>query len=155
VEAALKTALLATGKPGVLAFRGGYHGLGYGTLNTTHRLHFRGPFRTQLAEFGCFLDFPESASASVRAAKRVDAWLRRRPIGAVLIEPVQARGGIRVAPPEFMRMLRQLCDERGVLLIVDEIYTGFGRTGAWFACEHSGIIPDLLCLGKAMTGGFP
>jgi 4-aminobutyrate aminotransferase-like enzyme len=80
---------------------------------------------------------------------------RRHPIGAVLVEPMQARGGIRIPPPGFLRVLRRLCDDHGALLIVDEIYTGFGRTGRWFACEHSGVIPDLICLGKALTGGFP
>ena len=80
---------------------------------------------------------------------------RREKIGAILVEPVQARGGINVPPPEFLPLLRKLCDESGALLIADEIYTGFGRTGKWFACEHSGVTPDLICLGKALTGGFP
>jgi 4-aminobutyrate aminotransferase-like enzyme len=68
---------------------------------------------------------------------------------------MQARGGINIPPPEFLPLLRKLCDKHGALLIFDEIYTGFGRTGKWFACEHSGVIPDLICLGKALTGGFP
>jgi 4-aminobutyrate aminotransferase-like enzyme len=76
-------------------------------------------------------------------------------VGAILVEPVQARGGINVPPPEFLPMLRRLCDEHKALLILDEIYTGFGRTGKWFACEHSGVVPDIICLGKALTGGFP
>ena len=71
------------------------------------------------------------------------------------MEPVQARGGINIPPPEFLPLLRRLCNEHEALLILDEIYTGFGRTGKWFACEHSGVIPDLICLGKALTGGFP
>jgi 4-aminobutyrate aminotransferase-like enzyme len=80
---------------------------------------------------------------------------RRHVIGAILVEPVQARGGINIPPLEFLSLLRQVCDEEGALLILDEIYTGFGRTGAWFACEHSAVVPDLICLGKALTGGFP
>jgi 4-aminobutyrate aminotransferase-like enzyme len=76
-------------------------------------------------------------------------------IGAVVVEPMQARGGICIPPPWFLPCLREWADQRGVLLILDEIYTGFGRTGAWFACEHSGVIPDIICLGKALTGGFP
>jgi 4-aminobutyrate aminotransferase-like enzyme len=80
---------------------------------------------------------------------------RREKIGAILVEPIQARGGINLPPPEFLPLLRKLCDEHDALLILDEIYTGFGRTGKWFACEHSGVIPDLICLGKALTGGFP
>ena len=75
--------------------------------------------------------------------------------GAILVEPVQARGGINVPPREFLPMLRKICDELGALLILDEIYIGFGRTGKWFACEHPDVVPDLICLGKALTGGFP
>ena len=161
VEAALKTALLATGKPGVIAFEQAYHGLGYGALNATHRSHFRAPFRDHLREFGTFVPFPDSVAegsnsgALGRIEKAIRQQLRTRPIGAVLVEPIQARGGIRVPPKEFLPLLRQLCDEHGVLLILDEIYTGFGRTGRWFACEQSKVIPDLICLGKALTGGFP
>jgi 4-aminobutyrate aminotransferase-like enzyme len=86
---------------------------------------------------------------------RIRQLFRREKIGAILVEPIQARGGINVPPPEFLPLLRKLCDEHGALLILDEIYTGFGRTGKWFACEHSGVVPDLICLGKALTGGFP
>jgi 4-aminobutyrate aminotransferase-like enzyme len=87
--------------------------------------------------------------------KSIRGLFRKRSIGAILVEPVQARGGIRIPPPEFLPLLRDLCDEFGALLILDEIYTGFGRTGKWFACEHTPIVPDLICLGKALTGGFP
>jgi 4-aminobutyrate aminotransferase-like enzyme len=87
--------------------------------------------------------------------KHLRQIFRREKIGAVLVEPVQARGGIHIPPPEFLPLLRKLCDQHGALLILDEIYTGFGRTGKWFACEHSGVVPDLICLGKALTGGFP
>jgi 4-aminobutyrate aminotransferase-like enzyme len=180
VEAALKTAVLATGKRGIIAFQGAYHGLGYGTLNATHRDHFRGPFRSQLREFGHFVPFPGGAQASslcsgrsngrqrntganaLEARSSLDAvetcirgLCRRERIGAVLVEPIQARGGIHLPPPEFLPLLRRLCDECGALLILDEIYTGFGRTGKWFACEHSRVVPDVICLGKALTGGFP
>jgi len=155
VEAALKTAMLATGKPDLLVFEGAYHGLGYGTLNATHREFFRGPFRRQLGEFGHFVPFPTQAKDLEPLADRMRRLFRRHPVGAVLAEPVQARGGIRVPPPGFLPMLRRVCDDHGALLILDEIYTGLGRTGRWFACEHTGIVPDLLCLGKALTGGFP
>jgi len=158
VEAALKTARLATGKPGVLAFRGGYHGVGYGALNATERSHFRESFRDQLREFGRFVDFPE-ADGDGQGQKKLEAALEAAAapgdIGAVIVEPMQARGGIRIPPTWFLPRLRQWADQRGILLIFDEIYTGFGRTGAWFACEHSEVIPDLICLGKALTGGFP
>jgi 4-aminobutyrate aminotransferase-like enzyme len=76
-------------------------------------------------------------------------------IGAILAEPIQVRGGINSPGAEFLPMLRRVCDEFGALLILDEIFTGFGRTGRWFACEWSETIPDIICLGKALTGGFP
>ncbi len=179
VESAFKTALLATGKRGVIAFEGAYHGLGYGALNATHRDFFRSPFHSQLREFGHFVSFPAAADArrltsnskpETRNPKRNDApphvscneverrirrIFRRKRIGAILVEPVQGRGGIQVPPVEFLPLLRKICDELGALLILDEIFTGFGRTGKWFACEHTGVVPDLICLGKALTGGFP
>jgi 4-aminobutyrate aminotransferase-like enzyme len=155
VEAALKTALLATGKPGIIAFTGAYHGLGYGTLNATHRDHFRGPFRSQLREFGKFVPFPVTEAGTEKVVKQIESLFRKNRIGAVLVEPIQVRGGVNVPPSRFLPVLRQICDQRKALLILDEIYTGFGRTGKWFACEHSGAVPDIICLGKALTGGFP
>ena len=155
VEAALKTAMLATGKPRVLAFAGAYHGLGYGALNVTHRAHFRSPFRRQLRDFADFVPFPTQPDALAGILRQVERRLKAGRIGAILTEPVQARGGIHVPPPGFLAGLRRLCDRHGALLILDEIYTGFGRTGRWFACEREGVIPDLICLGKALTGGFP
>ncbi len=155
VESALKTSLLATGKRGVIAFEGGYHGLGYGALNTTHREHFRSPFRSQLGKFGHFAKFPLQSADMPALEASLRNHFRRQTIGAILVEPIQARGGINVPPLEFLPLLRKLCNEYGALLILDEIYTGFGRTGKWFACEHSGVVPELICLGKALTGGFP
>ena len=155
VEAALKTAMLATSKPGVIAFEGGYHGLGYGALNATHREHFRAPFRGQLAGFAEFVGFPATPRQLKKTAAEIRDLLHYKEIGAVLVEPVQVRGGINVPPRNFLTVLRRLCDEYDALLILDEVYTGFGRTGKWFACEHSGAVPDLICLGKALTGGFP
>jgi 4-aminobutyrate aminotransferase-like enzyme len=179
VEAALKTVMLATGKRGVIAFEGAYHGLGYGALNTTHRDFFRGPFRSQLRQFGHFVPFPVAAGVARlhfpnpkseilntkrseppyvgchELENRIRHLFQREKIGAILVEPIQARGGINVPPPGFLQLLRRFCDEYGALLILDEIYTGLGRTGKWFACEHSGVVPDIICLGKALTGGFP
>jgi 4-aminobutyrate aminotransferase-like enzyme len=155
VESALKTARLATGRKGIIAFKGAYHGLGYGALNATHREHFRGPFRDQLGAFGHFVPFPTREENLPKLEQALHTRLQRHPVGAILAEPVQARGGINVPPAGFLPLLRRLCDAHGALLILDEIYTGFGRTGAWFACEHSGVVPDLVCLGKALTGGFP
>lgn len=162
VEAALKTARLATGRPGVIAFRGGYHGVGYGALNATERGHFRDPFRDQLREFGRFVgypggdpDDPETPRTEDAMERALDAVAASGDVGAVVVEPMQARGGIRIPPGWFLPCLRRWADRRGALLILDEIYTGFGRTGAWFACEHTRVVPDLVCLGKALTGGFP
>jgi 4-aminobutyrate aminotransferase-like enzyme len=160
VEAALKTARLATGKSEIIAFENAYHGLGYGALNATHRALFRAPFENQLRAFGHFVPFPAQTRGQDHAIlDRLEVSMRkifrRNPIGAVLAEPVQARAGIILPPKGFLPLLRNLCREFGALLILDEIYTGFGRTGSWFACEHAGVCPDLICLGKALTGGFP
>ena len=155
VEAALKTAMLTAGKYGVIAFTGGYHGLGYGTLNTTHREFFKKAFRLQLREFGHFVQFPTRPADLPVVETLVRRLFQRGWVGAILVEPIQGRGGINVPPPGFLPLLRKLCDEHKALLILDEIYTGFGRTGKWFACEHSNVVPDIICLGKALTGGFP
>ncbi|HUS35314.1 MAG TPA: aspartate aminotransferase family protein, partial [Verrucomicrobiae bacterium] len=152
VEAALKTALLATGTSGVITFTGAYHGLGYGALNATHRQYFRGPFKSQLRQFGKPVQWPMDLNQTESEIKKLAATKK---FGAILVEPIQARGGTNVPPAGFLKVLRQLCNRFGLLLILDEIYTGFGRTGAWFACEHEEVVPDLICLGKALSGGFP
>jgi len=156
VEAALKTALLHSGKPGVIAFQGAYHGLGYGALAVAGTPYFREPFRAQLAEFAALLPFPKGSSGDLeKLAAEIERTIAAREIGAILVEPIQGRGGEIVPPPDFLRMLRAICDTHKILLILDEIYTGFNRTGALFACEHSGVVPDVICLGKGLTSGFP
>ena len=77
------------------------------------------------------------------------------PIGAVLVEPIQGRGGERIPPEGFLRRAARALRREGWLLVADEIYTGFGRTGRWFACEHEGVVPDLLCVGKGLASGMP
>lgn len=171
VEAALKTAWLATGKREVLAFSGSYHGLGYGALTVTGRHLFRDPFSAQLADFATFLPFPDCRHCPFGAIprephdclpdcmntflRRVERLLAQGTIGAILVEPVQGRGG-EIAPPDwFLPLLRSLADQFGILLIFDEIYTGFYRTGRRFACDEWDVQPDLICLGKALTSGFP
>ena len=149
VETALETALLATGRAGVVAFEGGYHGLALGALDATHRADFRAPFAARLPGATAFARFGDAPDVD-RAARACT-----QPVGAVIVEPIQARGGERVPPEGFLRALRALCDERGWLLIADEVYTGFGRTGAWFACEHEGVVPDLLCVAKGLASGMP
>jgi 4-aminobutyrate aminotransferase-like enzyme len=161
VEAALKTALLRTGRPGVLAFIGAYHGLTYGALATTWRPDFRRPFLAQLFPGVRFAPFPDAdladgthaieSVAQILEEAEAGAW----PVGAILAEPLQGRGGLIVPAAEFLPGLRRLCDGRQRLLILDEVYTGFGRTGRWFACEHWNVVPDVIVVGKALGGGVP
>jgi len=159
VEAALKTARLATGRPGVLAFTGAYHGLTYGALALTDRAHFRAPFADQLNPHVVRAPFPAGPAADAdEALAAVDAVLGGpggERVGAAIVEPIQGRGGIVEPPPGFLSGLAERCRARGILLIFDEIYTGCGRTGDWFALEHEGVVPDLLCLGKSMSGALP
>ena len=148
IEAALKTARLATGKRGILAFEGGYHGLSYGALDATARSDFRLPFSDQLGGFTRHLPYGCDIA-------EIDAVLAQGMVGAALFEPIQGRGGIRVPPAGWLHALAESCRRTGVLLIADEIFTGWGRTGDWFACENEGIVPDIMCIGKAMGGGLP
>lgn len=144
VEAALKTARLATGRDGVLSFAGGYHGLSYGGLTVTafNAEEFRAPFAGQLGGHSQVAPYGgELPSLSG--------------IGAVVVEPLQGRGGMREAPWAWLVALREACDRDGAMLVFDEIYSGFGRAGRTFAFERSGVRPDLLCVGKALAGGFP
>lgn len=154
VEAALKTAVLATGRSGILSFNGGYHGLGYGALLGQGIGWFSEPFVGQLAKVTRRLAFP-SMEVELEIF-REELWkIDGSEIGAVLVEPIQGRGGIVVPPDGFLTELRKWCDAVGAILIFDEIYTGFWRTGKLFACEWEGVFPDLICLGKALAGGFP
>lgn len=158
VEMALKLAARATGRPGVLAFEGGYHGQSYGALAVTHDPLLRAPFLAQLFPGVRFVPFPSGDADPAAALARVEAGLDGpapggHPIGAVIVEPIQGRGGNVVPPRGFLAGLREICDRRGALLIADEIMTGFGRTGRWFAVEDEGVAPDLLCVGKGLGGG--
>jgi 4-aminobutyrate aminotransferase-like enzyme len=167
VEAALKTARLASGRPGVLCFKGAYHGLTYGALAVTDGRLFREPFEDQLGVPIARVPFPdpfrpppelEGQSELGRAAVELAAQELDRGcdnIGAVIVEPIQGRSGVVIPPTGFLTGLRELCDRRGLVLIFDEIYTGFGRTGCWFACEHEAVVPDLMCVGKALSGALP
>lgn len=174
VESALKTAAIHTGKPGVIGFWGGYHGLGYGALGVSaYRENFRRPFLAQINPAVRHIPFPDSYrppfglafnTPPEQVGAAVLAYLEdmlsgpataSESIGAIIIEPIQGRGGEIEPPPGFLQGLRELCDRFELVLIFDEIYTGFGRTGTMFACEAEDVIPDILCVGKAMGGGFP
>jgi 4-aminobutyrate aminotransferase-like enzyme len=152
VEAALKTAQLATGKPGVLAFAGAYHGLSYGALPLASAAHFRAPFAAQLGPHVRRAPFVGPTSAEFGG---IEAIMASGEIGAVIVEPIQGRGGVRPAPAGLLPALADLARRHGALLIADEIFTGLGRTGRWFAVEWEGVVPDLLLVGKALGGGLP
>jgi 4-aminobutyrate aminotransferase/(S)-3-amino-2-methylpropionate transaminase len=163
VEAALKTAVLRTGRTGVLAFEGGYHGLSYGALSATWRHDFRDPFLQQLNPAVHFAPYPAgppdedtgSLDRCMNAVARIIAGSGDT-IGAIIVEPVQGRGGLVVPPAGFLKRLRDLCDGTTRILIFDEIYTGMGRTGSWFACsDDPAICPDVMTVGKALTGSIP
>ncbi len=168
VELALQTAFLATGRSGVLAFRGGYHGDSLGALEVSGFPSFRRPFVPLLRRRTVWGDYPDCARCPLglrhpscrlacvdRAFERADRFSRRTPIGAVLMEPILGRGGTVIPPRGALRAVRDRARERGWLVLFDEIFTGFGRTGQLFAFQHEGVRPDLLCVGKALGGGLP
>jgi 4-aminobutyrate aminotransferase-like enzyme len=140
VEIALRTALLATGKPGIVAFTGAYHGTGLLALAATGFEHFRAPFT------------PWLPGPVHRRQYGEDPGKLPDDAGCVIVEPVQGRAGARVPPDDFLETLRGRCDEAGALLIADEIYCGLGRTGVLW---RSGELADVLCTGKALGGGLP
>ncbi len=167
VEVALKTTWLATGRPGVIAFDGGYHGLATGALEVTARSDFRQPFAPLLAGNARFVPYPRAplghgvlrGPSLAEVCARIEALIASsdgdRAIGAIIVEPIQGRGGSMLPDAGLLPELRRICDAHDLLLIADEIFTGCGRTGDMFACEASKVVPDLLCVGKALGGGMP
>jgi 4-aminobutyrate aminotransferase/(S)-3-amino-2-methylpropionate transaminase len=161
VENAIKIARAATGRPGVIAFSGAFHG------RTMMGMALTGKVVPYKVGFGPFpgdiyhVPFPapylgiseEQSLAALQNLFKADVEPAR--VAAIIIEPVQGEGGFYAASPEFMQALRALCDEHGILLICDEIQTGFARTGKMFASEYAGVEPDLMTVAKAMAGGFP
>ena len=148
VEIALKTALSATGRPGILAFEPAYHGLTLGALAATSRQEFRAPFAAHL--HGHVRRLPFGADL-----ERIDEVLAGGEIGAAIVEPIVGREGVLIPPAGWLAALHDLCRRHGALLVADEIFTGFGRTGRLFAVEHEEVRPDVLCCGKALGGGLP
>jgi len=145
IEAALKFARISTGRREIVAAMRGFHGRTMGALSATWNKKYRGPFLPLVPDF---IHIPyNNIEALTRAVSDATA--------AVLLEPVQGEGGVRPADPAFLQAARELCDERGALLILDEIQTGFGRTGRLFALEHYGVNPDILVLAKSIAGGAP
>ena len=149
IESALKTAAIATEKHGVISFEGCYHGTGFGSLSAGAMPRFKDPFIKQLSDFGNIVPY---GNPGLEQVKKI---LLNECIGAVIVEPILGRGGKVVPENDFLPSLRSLCDEHNALLIIDEIYTGLNRTGKLFACEHWDVVPDIICLGKALSGGFP
>jgi acetylornithine/LysW-gamma-L-lysine aminotransferase len=145
VEGAIKIARLLTGRTGVVATMRGFHGRTLGALSATWNEKYRKPFAPLVPGFS---HVPFNDLEAMASAISDDT-------AAVLVEIVQGEGGVRPGDADYFQGLRHLCDQQGALLIADEIQTGLGRTGRWFACEHVGLIPDLLCLGKALGGGVP
>lgn len=161
VENAVKIARAATGRPGLIAFAGGFHGrtmMGMALTGkvTPYKLGF-GPFPGEV----CHVPFPNplhgvSTADSLAALEMLfKADIDPQRVAAIVIEPVQGEGGFNIAPLEFMHALRALCDRHGILLICDEVQSGFGRTGKMFAMEHYGVIPDLMTMAKSLAGGMP
>lgn len=161
VENAIKYARAYTGRSDVIAFHGGFHG------RTLLGMALTGKVVPYKAKFGPMpagiwhVPFPVAHKGiSVEDSIHAIEWLFKadvepQRVAAIIIEPVQGEGGFYIAPKELMVRLRKLCDEHGILLIADEIQSGFGRTGKWFAMEHYGVEPDLITVAKSLAGGFP
>ena len=145
VECAIKLARKYTGKPEIIAVMGAFHGKTMGALSATWDKKYREPFQPLIPEINHIP--PDNLGKAREAISEKTA--------AILIEPVRGEGGIRVPPNGFLKGLRELCDEKNILLMFDEVQTGFGRTGKLFACEHWNVIPDVMCLAKPLAGGLP
>ncbi len=145
VEGAIKFARMATGRKHVVAAMRGYHGKTLGSLSATWERKYKEPFAPLVPDFS---HVPYNNIAEFE--KAIDAQT-----AAVILEPVQGEGGVRPATAEFLQAIRTACDQKGALLIIDEIQTGFGRTGRLFACEHFGVLPDIITMAKGIAGGVP
>jgi LysW-gamma-L-lysine/LysW-L-ornithine aminotransferase len=145
VEAALKFAALATGRKRFVACRQGYHGKTLGALSATDSVRYRGPFEPLLWEFE-HVTFGDGTALGAALDGRT---------AAVIVEPIQGEGGVVVPAPGYLSAVRQAASDAGVLMIVDEIQTGCGRTGRFLAADHEQVSPDIVCLGKGLAGGIP
>jgi 4-aminobutyrate aminotransferase len=166
IDGALKLARRVTGRPGIIAFRGAFHGRTIGATSvTTSNISYRTGYEPLLPGV-YFAPYPsayqhggdeEAATRESLAVLRslLSTVIAPSQVAAILIEPVQGEGGYTPAPPAFLRALRALCDEHGILLIADEVQSGFGRTGRMWAFEHADIVPDVVCLAKAIANGLP
>ena len=167
IEAAIKLARRVTGRPGIIAFQGGFHGRTIGAASITssninYRLGYEpllpgvylSPFPSVYRDF----DGDEARAVEVSLRRLRDLLATTIPpsaVAAMILEPVQGEGGYIPAPPAFLRALRGICDEHGILLVADEVQAGFGRTGKMWSFEHAGIVPDVVCMAKAIANGLP
>jgi acetylornithine/succinyldiaminopimelate/putrescine aminotransferase/acyl-CoA synthetase (AMP-forming)/AMP-acid ligase II/predicted amino acid dehydrogenase len=147
IEAAIKLVRAATGRLGVVVAERGFHGKTLGALSATARVSLQQPFGAPAPGFLRVAYGDLDALAAVLTERAGE-------LAAVLLEPIQGEGGIFESPPGYLRGVRELCDRHGVLLALDEVQTGLGRTGRLFACEHEGVVPDVLALAKALGGGL-
>ncbi len=150
IEAALKLArAYDPTKISIVAATKGFHGKSYGALSASAKAEFRRPFGTMLP------NMEHVPFNNIEALRRMFSTLKMvgEDVAAVLLEPIQGEGGVNIPSDDYLPRVRELCDEYGALLILDEVQTGMGRTGKMFACEHYGVVPDLLCLAKAFGGG--
>lgn len=145
-EGALKLAVKHSGRERIIVMEGSFHGRTALTVGATWKREYREPFEKIIPKVFDFVPFGDLAAVE-RAVTDQTA--------AVLVEPIQGEGGVRVPPDDFLPGLRKLCDERNILLILDEVQTGICRTGRWFACEHWGISPDIITMAKGLGSGFP
>jgi acetylornithine/LysW-gamma-L-lysine aminotransferase len=145
VEGAIKLARKFTGKPEIIAMMGAFHGKTMGALSATWDKKYREPFQPLVPEFK---HVPPDNLEKVKEAITEKT-------AAIIAEPIRGEGGIRVPPDDFLPGVRKICNEHGILLVLDEVQTGFGRTGKIFACEHWNVVPDILCLAKSWAGGLP
>jgi 4-aminobutyrate aminotransferase/(S)-3-amino-2-methylpropionate transaminase len=161
VENAVKIARLFTGRPAVIAFEGAFHGRTMLALTMTSKVHpYKtgvGPFAPEVyhAPFPNAYRGPDAAGALARIERMLDADVPAATVAAIVFEPEQGEGGFVPAPQEFVEGLRALCDRYGIVMVVDEVQTGFGRTGRLFAMEHYGVEPDLICVAKSIAAGLP
>jgi 4-aminobutyrate aminotransferase/(S)-3-amino-2-methylpropionate transaminase len=161
IENAVKIARAHTGRSDVICFQGSFHGRTLLTMTMTGKVI---PYKTKFGPFvpGVWhVPFPVAhRGVTVEDSLHAIEWLFKADVepsrvAAIVIEPVQGEGGFYVAPKQLMQGLRKICDEHGIVLIADEIQSGFGRTGKWFAMEHMGVEPDLMAVAKSLAGGFP
>jgi len=161
VENAVKIARLATGRPAVIAFEAGFHGRTMLAMTLTSKVHpyksGMGPFAPEVyrAPFPNVYRGPSAAEALAQLERMFASHVPASQVAAVVIEPQLGEGGFVPAPGEFMAGLREICDREGILLVADEVQTGFGRTGRMFAMEHYGVEPDLMIVAKSIAAGLP